>query len=70
MQKDIDRIHAFVKAKKAQAACSLFIDEGGYFRKRGPHHHSVWIDWPDRVSILFSIPPPSLMASVVESMNG
>ena len=70
VQKDIDRIHAFVEAKKSQSACSLFIDEGGYFRKRDPHHHSVWIDWPDRVSILFSIAPPALMASVVESMNG
>lgn len=45
VKKDIDRIHCFVESGKAQAAFSVLIDEGGYFRKRLPPYRSRWIDW-------------------------
>jgi hypothetical protein len=45
VKKDIERIHYFVESGKAQATCSILIDEGGYFRKRPPAERSDWIDW-------------------------
>lgn len=45
VKKDIERIHHFVVSGKVQAAYSILIDEGGYFRKRVPIDHSSWVDW-------------------------
>lgn len=60
VKKDIERIHYFVESGQVQAAYSLLIDEGGYFRKRPPAERSNWIDWNNEginqspVSILLS----------------
>lgn len=45
VKKDIERIHYFVESGKVQAAYSILIDEGGYFRKRPSVDRSSWIDW-------------------------
>lgn len=48
VKKDIERIRHFVEVGKAQAAYSILIDEGGYFRKQLIiTDHSSWIDWYD-----------------------
>lgn len=48
VKKDIERIHHFVDVGKAQAAYSILIDEGGYFRNQLIiTDHSSWIDWYD-----------------------
>ncbi len=49
---DIDRIHRFVSMGKARAAYSVFIDEGGYFRKRPAPADSQWIEWGSGVWVL------------------
>jgi hypothetical protein len=58
--KDIERIQDFISAGKAQIAYSIFIDEGGRYRKRTPYPQSRWIDWGSnetetyKVSVLWS----------------
>ena len=52
VEKDICRIHEFVEMGKAKVAYSIFIDEGGYFRKRQPHNKSKWKEWNKGVWIL------------------
>ena len=42
---DITRVQKFVKCGRAQYACSLFIDEGCYFKNREPHPDSRWESW-------------------------
>ena len=43
--KDVQRTREYVEQGKAKAAYSLFIDEGGEFRRRNPHPGSEWRDW-------------------------
>lgn len=52
--KDIRRIHEFVEKGKARVAYSIFIDEGGYFRKRPPHGQSIWKEWGKGIWVLES----------------
>ena len=42
---DVKRIKRFVEKDQAKAACSIFIDEGGFFRQKPPHPGSEWQDW-------------------------
>ena len=42
---DIRRIHEFVLAGKARTACSVLIDEGGYFRNRPVPSGALWRRW-------------------------
>ena len=42
---DIDRVKRFVDKSLARGAMSLFIDEGGYYRKRDAPPGSRWEDW-------------------------
>ena len=56
---DVDRVQRFVREKHARSACSLFIDEGGYYRKQEAAPNSCWKDWdintsPDQVFVLIS----------------
>lgn len=43
--RDVERVGEFVQQGAVEAACSVFIDEDGYFRQREPHAGSRWIDW-------------------------
>lgn len=43
--RDVQRICSFVEQGGVKAACAVFIDEGGYYRRRDPHPGSRWIDW-------------------------
>ena len=57
--RDTERVHQFVQQGFTPNACSLFIDEGGYFRKRQAPLGSRWEDWnvdgcTHRVSVLIS----------------
>ena len=57
--RDTDRVQKFVERRFTPHACSLFIDEGGYFRKRQAPLGSRWEDWnvdgcTHRVSVLIS----------------
>ena len=52
--KDIDRIQRFVNEAGALHAYAIFIDEGGHFRKREPHPGSLWLDWGDDTSVLWT----------------
>jgi len=58
--KDVERIREFISAGKAEMAYSVFIDEGGRYRKRTPYPQSRWIDWGSNetevceVSVLWS----------------
>lgn len=59
MEKDISRIREFIEAGAIEAGYTVFIDEGGFFRRREAHLGSSWIDWPPSesrasTSILFS----------------
>lgn len=49
---DLERIRDYVTQGRAQAAYSVFIDEGGYFRSRQPHPGSEWVDWGNGVWML------------------
>ena len=42
---DVARVQRFVKDKKANVACSIFIDEGKRFRHREAFAESQWHDW-------------------------
>jgi|Deesub1362A_J573_1020465.scaffolds.fasta_scaffold21078_1 hypothetical protein len=52
--KDIQRIQRYVIEAGAKHAFAIFVDEGGYFRKREPHPGSRWIDLPGPTSILWA----------------
>jgi hypothetical protein len=52
--KDIQRIQRYVNEAGVQHAFAIFVDEGGYFRKREPHPGSRWIDLPGPTSILWA----------------
>jgi len=52
--KDVERVQAFVETGRAEVAYAVFIDEGGYFRKRPPHPGSEWVDWGNGVWVLLS----------------
>ena len=54
VEKDIGRIRDFVSQEKAKHAYSVFIDEGGYFRKRNAHMGSRWIAWGDDIWVLIA----------------
>lgn len=43
---DISKAATYKLQGSAQAAFSIFIDEGGHFRHRTPHPGSSWVDWP------------------------
>ena len=43
--KDVQRTREYVEQGKTKAAYSVFIDEGGEFRRRNPHSGSEWRDW-------------------------
>ncbi len=45
VEKDVERVQAFVANGKARVAYCIFIDEGRFFRNQAPHHSSQWIDW-------------------------
>lgn len=55
---DVHRVRDFVEQGGVKAACSVFIDEDGYYRHRDPHPGSRWIDWGQvgrqRPSVLWS----------------
>lgn len=51
---DVRRVQGYVEQGKAKAAYSIFIDEGGYFRRRGSPRGSKWMDWPGGISVLWS----------------
>ena len=52
--KDMERIREFVSKGGAEVAYLVFIDEGGYFRRREPFSGSEWIDWQNGVSLLWA----------------
>lgn len=61
--KDLKRIQEFVAQGKARAAYFVFIDEGGYFRKRKPHPDSPdseWVDWGSDIWALYAKQPRRL----------
>lgn len=43
---DISKAARYITRGSAQAAFSIFIDEGSHFRHRTAHHGSRWMDWP------------------------
>jgi len=43
--KDVLRIGEFVAKGVAKEGYAVFVDEGGYFRKRAPHPGSEWTQW-------------------------
>ena len=52
--KDVQRVRQYVDEGKANAAYSVFIDEGGAFSHRDPHPGSEWQDWGDGRWVLWS----------------
>jgi len=44
--KDIEIAKEYFSLKLAKASYSIFIDEGGYFRKNTPFIGSKWVDFP------------------------
>jgi hypothetical protein len=73
---DVNRIQKFVTHRSAQAAYSIFIDEGGYFRHRKPHPGSEWLDWdvsvcgPNCVAILYSQARANSESSISKGTSG
>lgn len=61
--KDVERVRDFIAAGKAKIAYSVFIDEGGHYRKRTPYQGSRWVDWESneteiyKISVLWSQEP-------------
>ena len=51
---DTRRIREFVSRGRAKAAYAVFIDEGGYFRKRPAPPGSQWREWGNGVWVLYS----------------
>lgn len=54
VEKDVQRVRQYVDEGKANAAYSVFIDEGGAFSHRDPHPGSEWQDWGDSRWVLWS----------------
>lgn len=54
VQKDTRRVVRFVDRKQTPVAYSVFVDEGGFFRRRASFPGSQWRDWDDAVSVLWS----------------
>ena len=52
---DIRRIKQYVLEGAAETAYSIFIDEGGHFRKRNPYPGSKWIDWELKDAMLSKV---------------
>ena len=52
--KDVQRVRLYVEEGKANAAYSVFIDEGGAFSHRDPHPGSEWRDWGASRWVLWS----------------
>ena len=52
--KDVQRVQQYAEEKRANAAYSVFIDEGGAFSHRDPHPGSEWRDWGDGRWVLWS----------------
>ncbi len=52
--KDVARISEFVARGVAKEGYAVFVDEGGYFRKRAAHPGSQWIQWSSGPWILIS----------------
>ena len=52
--KDVQRVGQYVEKKRANAAYSVFIDEGGAFSHRDPHPGSEWRDWGEGRWVLWS----------------
>ena len=52
--KDVERTREYVEQGKANAAYSVFIDEGGAFSHRNPHPGSEWRDWGQGRWVLWS----------------
>ena len=52
VEKDVVRAREFVEAGRAKVGYSVFIDEGGHFRRREPFEGSRWTDWEDGMSVL------------------
>ncbi len=52
--KDVQRVHGYAAQGNAKTAYAVFIDEGGYFRRRDPHPGSEWRDWDNGVSTLWT----------------
>jgi hypothetical protein len=52
---DVRRVKEIVERGRAEVAYSLFVDEGGYFRRsRLPFPQSEWLDWGNGVWVLWS----------------
>jgi hypothetical protein len=53
---DVSRIQTFAAERRARFACSVFIDEGGYFHRRYPEPHPLtkWLEWGNDVWVLYS----------------
>lgn len=55
VEKDVQRVRQYVDEGKANAAYSVFIDEGGYFHERQDAlHDSEWRDWGNGRWVLWS----------------
>lgn len=54
VKKDIRRVQEYVDQGKSKTAYSVFIDEGGHFKRRNePPKGSKWIDWGAKVWVLW-----------------
>ena len=51
---DVQRVRECAERGNAKVAFSVFVDEGGHFRKHEPHPGSEWIDWGQGVWVLWS----------------
>ena len=59
--KDVQRTREYVEQGQANAAYSVFIDEGGAFNYRNPHPGSEWLNWGEGRWVLWSrVPAPEL----------
>ena len=54
VEKDVQRVQAYVERRLVKEAFSVFVDEGGHFRHRNPHPGSQWVDWDQGVCVLWS----------------
>jgi len=66
---DIAKIHQYVVDEQACFAYSIFVDEGGYFKKYKPHAGSVWLDWGNNIWILYSKAPVEPQNKVESQRN-
>lgn len=54
VEKDVQRVHDYAAQGNAKTAYAVFIDEGGYFRRRDPHPGGEWRDWGNGVWALWT----------------